>query len=103
MAEPPTSQAPLLKRVSRKTPMGMAAAARHPALDDRKTVANGIRAQDADLLQGQLAPAVYQPLTVAGIDLKLEPVAPVLGTVVHGLDLERDLDNPEVVKFLRDL
>lgn len=83
--------------------MGMAAAARHPALDDRKTVANGIRSQDAGLVTGSLAPAVYKPVTVCGIDLKLEPAAPALGTIVHGIDLERDLDDPEMVRFLREL
>ena len=83
--------------------MGMAAAARHPALDDRKTVATGIRAQDTDLVPGTLAPAAYKPVTVCGIDLKLEPVAPALGTIVHGIDLDRDLENPEMVQFLRDL
>jgi taurine dioxygenase len=83
--------------------MGMVAAARHPGLDDRAKVADGIRAQDADLVPGTLAPAAYKPLTVCGIDLKLEPVAPVLGTVVHGIDLDRDLENPEVVQFLRNL
>ena len=34
--------------------MGVVAAARHPNPDDRKTVAEGIRAQDADLQVGNL-------------------------------------------------
>ena len=72
--------------------MGVVAAARHPALDDRATVAAGIRAQDAELVLGTLAPAAYKSLAVCGIDLKLEPVAPALGTVVHGIDLDRDLE-----------
>ena len=103
MAEQSTKQEPLAKRLSRSTPMGVVAATRHPGLDDRSTVADGIRAQDADLVQGTLAPATYKPMTVCGIDLKLEPVAPALGTVVHGIDLDRDLEASEMVQFLRDL
>ncbi len=83
--------------------MGMVAAARHPGLDDRKTVADGIRAQDADLQAGSLAPTVYKKATVCGIELKLEPLSPTLGTVVHGIDLDKDLDQLEMVQFLREL
>ena len=91
------------KRLSRKTPMGVVAAIRHPALDDRKTVADGIRAQDRELTPGSLAPAVYKTSTISGIELKLEPLSPSLGTVVHGIDLDQDLEKSEVVQFLRDL
>ena len=90
------------KRLSRATPMGMVAAARHP-LSDRKTMANGIRALDADFVLDSLAPAVYKPLQVGGVELKLEPLSPALGTVVHGIDLDRDLDQAEMVQFLREL
>ena len=69
MSEQPLAET---KRLSRGTPMGVVAAARHPGLDDRKTVAAGIRAQDADLQAGSLAPAVYKTVTVCGIELKLE-------------------------------
>ena len=91
------------KRLSRGTPMGVVAAARHPKPDDRKTVANGIRAQDADLRTGTLEPAVFKTLQVGGIELKLEPVSPSLGTIVHGLDLDKDLEDEQVVSFLRQL
>ena len=83
--------------------MGMVAAARYPAKVDRKSVADGIRAQDAGLVQGNLAPSMYKPVTVGSLDLKLEPVSPALGTIVHGLDLTQDLEDENVVKFLRDL
>ena len=83
--------------------MGVVAAVRHPSLDDRKTVAKGIRAQDADLQAGSLAPAVYKTTSVCGIELKLEPVSPSLGTIVHGIDLDKDLDQVEMVEFLREL
>ena len=92
----------MTKRLSRATPMGMAAAARYP-LGDRKTMANGIRALDADFVRGSLAPVVYKPLQVCGIALKLEPLSPALGTVVHGIDLDRDLEHAELVQFLREL
>ena len=83
--------------------MGVVAAARHPKPDDRKTVANGIRAQDADLRTGTLEPAVFKTLQVCGIELKLEPVSPSLGTIVHGLELDKDLEDEQVVSFLRQL
>lgn len=91
------------RRLSRATPMGRVAAARFPELGDRKTMANGIRAQDADLIAGTLAPAVYREVQVGGIALQLEPLAPALGTIVHGIDLERDLEDSVVVQFLRTL
>ena len=100
MAEQPLAES---KRLSRSTPMGVVAAVRHPSLDDRKTVAEGIRAQDADLQAGSLAPAVYKTTSVCGIELKLEPVSPSLGTIVHGIDLDKDLDQTEMVEFLREL
>ena len=70
------------KRLSRGTPMGVVAAARHPTPDDRKTVADSIRAQDADLQSGNLEPTVYKTTEVGGIKIKLEPVSPSLGTIV---------------------
>ena len=83
--------------------MGVVAAARHPNPDDRKTVADGIRAQDAGLQIGSLEPTVYKTTEVGGIKIKLEPVSPSLGTIVHGLDVDSDLDEEEVVTFLRAL
>lgn len=103
MTEQRSIRANALKRLSRATPMGAVAAARYPELVDRATVAEGIRAQDAGLVQGSLAPSVYKPVTVCGLPLKLEPVSPSLGTIVHGLDLAQDLADPAVVEFLREL
>ena len=45
----------------------------------------------------------YKPVTVCGVDLKLEPLQPSIGTVVHGIDLAKDLAEPEMVAFLRNL
>ena len=100
MADQTSSETKIL---SRGTPMGLVAAVRHPGLGNRKTVADGIRAQDADLRLTELAPSVYKPETVGGVNLKLEPLSPSLGTVVHGIDLDKDLDQIEMVKFLREL
>ena len=91
------------KRLSRGTPMGVVAAVRHPNPDDRKTVADGIRAQDAELQVGTLEPTVFKTSKIGGINIKLEPISPSLGTIVHGLDVDRDLDDEEVVTFLRAL
>ncbi|MEM7217029.1 MAG: TauD/TfdA family dioxygenase [Pseudomonadota bacterium] len=103
MVQPSSGQAKPRKRLSRTTPMGMAASARYPAQDDRATVANGIRAQDSQLQPGSFEPAVYREQEVCGVALRLEPVAPALGTIVHGIDLDRDLEHPDMVRFLRTL
>lgn len=103
MSEQPSLEQTVSKRLSRRTPMGMVAAARYPDLGDRKTMADGIRSLDADLVAGSLAPVVYKPLSICGLDLKLEPLSPALGTIVHGIDLDRDLESPEMVSFLREL
>jgi hypothetical protein len=44
----------------------------------------------------------YFPVSVGGLELKLEPLSPSIGTVVHGIDLSAPLA-PEVVAFLRQL
>ena len=44
----------------------------------------------------------YFPVFVGGLELKLEPLSPSIGTVVHGIDLSAPLA-PEVVAFLRQL
>lgn len=103
MAEQSTPDQATARRLPRTTPMGMVAATRYPDIDDRKAVANGIRALDADLVRGSLGPAAYKPARVCGIELKLEPLSPALGTVVHGIDLDRDLEHAEMVRFLREL
>ncbi|MDG2278802.1 MAG: TauD/TfdA family dioxygenase [Pseudomonadales bacterium] len=98
-----TPEKAIPKRLSRATLMGMTAAARYPDLGDRKTMAQGIKAQDADLVTGSLAPVTYKPVSVCGVDLKLEPLSPALGTVIHGIDLDQDLDQVGIVEFLRAL
>ena len=83
--------------------MAVVASARAPAAADHKGQVEAIRAQDEGLVAGQLGTIFYKPVTVCGIDLKLEPVQPSIGTIVHGIDLAKDIDNPDVVSFLREL
>lgn len=90
------------KPPSRSTPLGAVAQVRAPGVASRRAMMEGIRAQD-DLVAGHFGTVYYKPVTVCGIDLKLEPVQPSIGTVVHGLDLAKDLDDPEMVAFLRSL
>ena len=91
------------KPPSRRTPLGAIAATRAPGLSSRKEMAEKIRAEDSDLVAGTFGTVWYKPVTVEGIDLKLEPLLPAIGTVVHGFDLATDLDNPKVVSFIRNL
>ncbi len=84
-------------------PMGTVAATRVKRPSDRRDIARDILAQDGELVRGSFEPAVYQSVTICGISLKLEPVAPALGTIVHGLDLQKDIEHPEIVAFLRSL
>lgn len=96
-------QARTLNRpVSRQNPLGAVAAARSPGATTRSEQAAAIRAQDTGLVQGYIQKTWYKPATVSGIELKLEPLQPSIGTVVHGIDLARDLDD-EMVAFLRQL
>tara|TARA_B100000676_G_scaffold167419_2_gene164488 strand:- start:2126 stop:3166 length:1041 start_codon:yes stop_codon:yes gene_type:complete len=83
--------------------MAVVARARAPGASDHTGQVEAIRAQDDGLVAGQLGTIYYKPVTVCGIDLKLEPVQPSIGTIVHGIDLAKDLEDPEVVSFLRDL
>ena len=91
------------KPPSRRSPLGAVAASRRPDTHSRKELADSILAEDGDLVAGTFGTVWYKPVTVCGIDLKLEPLQPSIGTVVHGLDLATDLDNPEVVTFVRQL
>ncbi len=91
------------KPVSRGEPLGAVAQSRFPGAQSRKKMVQGILAQDADLVRGEFGAIYYKPVTVCGIELKLEPLQPSIGTVVHGIDLATDLDNPEMVAFLRAL
>jgi taurine dioxygenase len=88
---------------SRSSPMGTVAQSRFPDATNRRDMVAGILAQDADLVAGSFGTIYYKPANVAGIELKLEPLQPSIGTVVHGIDLATDLDNPEMVTFLRAL
>jgi taurine dioxygenase len=90
------------KRPSRAQPLGAIAAARFPDATNRQAMAEGIRAQD-ELSMGQFGNVFFKPVSIAGINLKLEPVQPSIGTVVHGIDLARDLQDEAVVRFIREL
>ncbi len=91
------------KPPSRSNPLGAVAASRYPGAKSRREMVKGILAQDADLVAGNFGSVYYKPATVGGVDLKLEPLQPSIGTVVHGIDLATDLNNPEMVSFLREL
>ena len=88
------------KPPSRSTPMGAVAGSR--ANGARSEMVAQIRDQD-DLVTGKFGTMHYKPVTVCGVALKLEPLQPSIGTVVHGIDLAKDLAEPEVVSFLRNL
>ena len=53
--------------------------------------------------EGHFGTVYYTPKTICCIDLKLEPLQQSIGTVIHGLDLATDLEDPEMVSFLREL
>ena len=91
------------KKLSRASRMGVVAAIRQPDAKDRATAALGIRDQDANLVPGTDLPIAYSVAKVCGLDLRLEPLTPSIGTVVHGIDLDQDLQEPGVVAFLRSL
>ena len=90
------------KPPSRSGPLGAVARARVADTQSRQAMAEKIRAED-DLVAGRFGTIHYKPVKVCGIPLKLEPVQPSIGTIVHGLDLAKDLEEPDVVQFLRDL
>ena len=90
------------KPPSRSGPLGAVAHARIPGVSSRRAMAERIRAED-DLVAGNFGTVYYKPVTVGGIELKLEPLQPSIGTVVHGVDLATDLDAPGMVRFLREL
>jgi taurine dioxygenase len=91
------------KRLSKRMRMGVVAALRQPGVIDRAEAASGIRAFDAGLSAGSDSAFAYSELKVSGLALKLEPLSPSLGTVIHGLDLEKDLERSGVITFLRNL
>ena len=91
------------KPPSRSTPLGAVAASRVPGETSRKHLEAAIRQLDDDLVASSFGKVWYKPVTVQGIDLKLEPLQPSIGTIVHGIDLATDIDDPEVISFLREL
>ena len=91
------------KPPARSGPLGALAQVRFPGTTSRREMMEGILAQDQGLVAGTFGTVYYKPVTVCGIDLKLEPAQPSIGTIVHGIDLATDLDDPEMVAFLREL
>jgi len=91
------------KRPSRSSALGVVAESRFPGAKSRSEMVQGILAQDRDLVAGNFGTVYYKPVAVCGVELKLEPLQPSIGTVVHGIDLATDLNDPEMVTFLREL
>ncbi len=91
------------KPPSRSSALGVVAESRFPGAKSRSEMVQGILAQDRDLIAGNFGTVYYKPVSICGVDLKLEPLQPSIGTVVHGIDLATDLNNPEMVAFLREL
>ena len=87
----------------RSNPLGAIAHVRAPKTKSREEMADAILAQDNGLIPGLLTKSFYEPFSIEGLELKLEPIQPSIGTIIHGIDLNRDLSNPKVVNFLRTL
>ena len=93
---------------SRATPIGVMAATRVADAASRGEMAAAIRAEDA-LVAGDFGTVHYQPAAVCGIELRLEPLQPSIGTAIHGLDVAAHMDlanpaaNAELAAFLRGL
>lgn len=83
--------------------MQVIAQTRAPEAEDQFQQIDEIRAQDADLQPGQFGTVYFKSVTVAGVELKLEPLQPSIGTVVHGIDLAQAIQTPELIRFLREL
>ena len=84
-------------------PVASSRAVHHPEQDpSANSLADFLHAKDSALVTEEVTRTLtYQPVTVAGFDLKLEPLSPSIGTVIHGCDLTAVPDHPELVKFLR--
>ena len=91
------------KAPSKSSSMGTMAEVRYPNAANREDLMSGIMEQDKDLVQGSFANLFYKPVTINGVNLKLEPVQPSIGTIVHGIDLSQDLKKESMVTFLREL
>ena len=87
----------------RSNPLGAIAHVRAPKTKSREAMVDAILAQDNGLIPGLLTKSFYEPFSIEGLELKLEPIQPSIGTIIHGIDLNRDLSNPKVVNFLRTL
>ncbi|MEM7018139.1 MAG: TauD/TfdA family dioxygenase [Pseudomonadota bacterium] len=87
----------------RSNALGAVAQSRFPNAKNREEMVEGILAQDRDLVVGNFGTVYYKPAMVCGIELKLEPLQPSIGTAIHGIDLAKDLDNLEMITFLRQL
>ena len=94
-------RAPANRPKSTATPFSAVAGSRAPG-KTRAAMAADLRTQD-DLATASFGTIHFKPVTVAGVSLKLEPLQPSIGTVVHGIDLAKDLADPEMVSFLRRL
>ena len=81
---------------------GAVAKVRFADTDNLHAKAKKIRAED-DLVAGSFGTVYYKPVTVCDVPLKLEPLHPSIGTIVHDIDLAKDLDDPEMVRFLHNL
>ena len=85
-------------------PLGAVAASRFPGAQTLTERAAEIRRQDEGLIQSNEGSLYYKPASVCGVELKLEPLQPSIGTIIHGIDLAEDLaGNAEMVTFLRNL
>ncbi len=91
------------KPPSRSNALGAVAHARYPEVTSRQELRDHILSQDNDLVVGHFGTIRYKPVSVCGLELKLEPLHPSIGTIVHGIDLAKDLQTEEMVGFLRDL
>ena len=98
-----TQRAKSDKVPSKSTSMGTLAQVRYPNAKTRNQLAAGILEQDKDLVPDDTGRFYFKPVTVSNIELKLEPVQPSIGTIVHGIDLAKDLEDTHVVAFLREL
>ena len=91
------------KPPSRSTGTGAVAAARHPGTSSRRELAEKIRLEDSTLETGFFGTVHFKPVTVGDVNLKLEPVQPSIGTIIHGIDLAQDIHKPAMIRFLRAL
>ena len=84
-------------------PVATSRAVHHPEQDpSANSLADFLHAKDSALVTEEVTRTLtYQPVTVAGFDLKLEPLSPSIGTVIHGCDLTAVPNTPELVDFLR--